>query len=441
MPTPPRRAEPIAFAAAALIIAGTAVAGHVLNRAGVPLHADGAPLFGFWHPHLGPGTPLAIGLAIAVIAWGPPLAARMPWRGLLAAGYAAALGWTVSLALVDGWRAGFTERLTDWTEYLHDVPRVHDIPTMLDEFTHHVLAGQPGSWTVHVSGHPPGALLVYTWLDRIGLGGGTWASVVTVLVASTTAVAIPVAVRALRDENAARAVVPFAVLLPGAVWMGVSADGLFAGVTTTGIALLALRRALPALLGGLLLGFGLFLSYGLVLAAVLALAVVVARRSWTTCLVAALAALTVVGAFAAAGFWWVDGYHLVVQRYHQGDFAQRPYSYWVWGNLGAFLVSAGPLAAIALTAAISPRTTASDRPGAAMAGVDPLWVLVIAAAVAVLAADLSGLSKAEVERIWLPFGVWFAVGGALLPAGSRRWWLGAQAVTALAVNHVMATSW
>lgn len=439
MPTLPRCAEPIAFAAAALVIAGTAVAGHVLNRAGVPLHADGAPLFGFWHPHVGPGTPLAIGLAVAVVVWGPPLAARLTWRGLLAAGYAAALGWTVSLALVDGWRAGITERLTDWTEYLHDVPRVHDIPMMLGEFTHHVLAGQPGSWTVHVSGHPPGALLVYTWLNRLGLGGGTWASVVTLLVASTTAVAIPVTVRALRDERAARAVVPFVVLFPGAVWMGVSADGLFAGVTTTGIALLALRRALPALLGGLLLGFALFLSYGLALVAVLALAVVMARRSWKTLLIAALGALIVVGAFAAAGFWWVDGYHLVVQRYHQGAFAQRPYSYWVVGNIGAFLLSAGPLAAVALPAAIAPR--ASGRPGAAVPGVDALRVLVIAAAVAVLAADLSGLSKAEVERIWLPFGVWFAVGGALLPAGSRRWWLGAQAVTALAVNHAMATSW
>ncbi|MBQ0928728.1 hypothetical protein [Saccharopolyspora endophytica] len=76
-----------------------------------------------------------------------------------------------------------------------------------------------------------------------------------------------------------------------------------------------------------------------------------------------------------------------------------------------------------------------------MSRVDAVRGLVLAAGVAVLVADLSGLSKAEVERIWLPFGVWFAVGGALLPAGSRRWWLGAQAVIALAVNHVIATSW
>jgi hypothetical protein len=67
--------------------------------------------------------------------------------------------------------------------------------------------------------------------------------------------------------------------------------------------------------------------------------------------------------------------------------------------------------------------------------------LPVAAAVAVLAADLSGLSKAEVERIWLPFAVWFAAGAALLPEAARRHWLTVQAVTALAVNHLLLTAW
>ncbi|PSL54146.1 hypothetical protein B0I31_107201 [Saccharothrix carnea] len=56
---------------------------------------------------------------------------------------------------------------------------------------------------------------------------------------------------------------------------------------------------------------------------------------------------------------------------------------------------------------------------------------------AILAADLSGLSKAEVERIWLPFTVWLVV---LVP-DRRRTWPAAQAVTALAVNHLLLTNW
>jgi len=67
-----------------------------------------------------------------------------------------------------------------------------------------------------------------------------------------------------------------------------------------------------------------------------------------------------------------------------------------------------------------------------------VW-LPIAATAAVLAADLSGLSKAEVERIWLPFAVWLLVATTHLPHGHRRWWLAAQAATALAVNHLLWT--
>jgi uncharacterized protein YPO0396 len=64
---------------------------------------------------------------------------------------------------------------------------------------------------------------------------------------------------------------------------------------------------------------------------------------------------------------------------------------------------------------------------------------VLAALTAVVVADLTGLSKAEVERIWLPFAVWLVVPCALLPR--PRVWLGAQALLALAVNHLLLTVW
>ncbi|MGW1450396.1 hypothetical protein ACWCO3_19240, partial [Micromonospora sp. NPDC002411] len=74
-----------------------------------------------------------------------------------------------------------------------------------------------------------------------------------------------------------------------------------------------------------------------------------------------------------------------------------------------------------------------------IADAGPAVWLPVAAAVAVLAADLSGLSKAEVERIWLPFAVWLLVATAHLPRGHQRWWLAGQAATALAVNHLLWT--
>ncbi|MGO1056384.1 hypothetical protein [Crossiella sp. CA198] len=420
------RRDLLAAAALVLLVAVAVVLGIILRANGVPIFAGAAPLFGEWLPHLGPGTAPAVLLVVLVVWQGPRLADRLPWRGLLAAGYVTAVAWTVALATVDGWQRGLATRLTTSDEYLHEVGGVTDIGAMIAGFAGRILDFQPDSWTTHVSGHPPGALLVYVLLDRIGLDGGAWAGIVTILIGCLVAIAVPVTVRALADADAARRMLPFVVLLPGFVWFGVSADGLFAGVTACGIALLALGGWWRSLLGGLLLGFGLFLSYGLILLGPLALAVLIAGRGKV--LPAATGVLAVAGAFALAGFWWLDGYHLVVERYYQGIATARPYAYWVWANLAALALATGPALAAGIRRAVTERTRG-------------ITILVAAALLAVLAADLSGLSKAEVERIWLPFAVWLCAGTALLPRESRRWWLAAQAVTALAVNHLVLTNW
>ena len=144
---------------------------------------------------------------------------------------------------------------------------------------------------------------------------------------------------------------------------------------------------------------------------------------------AVVGAAMVVVAFTAAGFWWLDGYHLVVERYYQGLASVRPYTYWVWANLAALVACAGPVMAVVLRRALVDRSLHVTR------------LLPLAAAAAIVVADVSGLSKAETERIWLPFAVWFAAGAALVPAGSRRVWLAVQAGTALLVNHLLLTSW
>ncbi|MDI6104875.1 hypothetical protein QLQ12_40445 [Actinoplanes sp. NEAU-A12] len=440
----PARADLIAVTMAGGLFAAAAVTGGVLHMLGRPVHAPAAPLFAHWLPHVGPGTPPALLVAVLVCWRGPALAAQLSWRPLLALSYATAAAWTFSLALIDGWQRGITERLTTEHEYLHEVPGITDIPATLSVFTTRILDFQPDSWATHVSAHPPGALLVFVWLDRAGLGGGAWAGVLCILVAALAGAAVPHTVRLLGTDEAARAVLPFAVLFPGAVWFGVSADGLFTGVTATGIALLAhgvIRgRAVGALAGGALLAFGCYLSYGLVLMAPIALAVVVLagprRRvaGW-----ALVGAAPVVAAFTAAGFFWPTGYHLLIERYYQGIASDRAYGYWVWANLALMAVAAGPAAAVILRRAVPAgwRTLATVRPRADNA----TWVLTLAAATAIVAADLSGYSKAEVERIWLPFAVWLMTGAALIPPAGRRTWLAAQAVVALAINHLFLTIW
>ncbi|GGK80632.1 hypothetical protein [Mangrovihabitans endophyticus] len=457
------RGDPAAAVVAAGLVAVAAVVAVVLHVAGTPVHASAAPLFGHVLPHVGPGTPLAVTVA-ALVAWhGPVVAMRLRWSRLLITAYAGAVTWIMALALVDGWQRGLAGRLTTPYEYLAEVGQ----PVDLGAFAGRILGGAPDSWTTHVAGHPPGALLVFVGLDRLGLGGGGWAATVCVLAGALTAVAVPETVRRVAGSRAARAVLPFAVLFPGAVWIGASADGLFAGVTATGIMLLAIALANPSddrgragravavrvvagFAGGSLLGLGIYLSYGLVLMALPALAVVLAawragHRGTPALLAAAAGAATVAAAFTAAGFWWPDGYELVQQRYYQGIASSRPYAYWAWANLAALALCAGPAVAAALRRAGRALMPRGGRPWSRPmpdGGVPwPRLLLALAAVAALLAADLSGLSKAETERIWLPFAVWLLAGTALLPARDRRFWLAAQAATALLVNHLVLTGW
>jgi len=426
-----RRGDLAALAVALGFAAAVTVTGVVLGSA---VLAGQGPLYAVPLPHVGPGTPVAIAVAVAVLARGPQLAQQWPWLRLLVAGYAAAVAWTLSLALVDGW-GWFTSRLTGGHEYLSEVGDVTDVGAMLAGFIARIPDGSPDIWATHVAGHPPGAFLVFIGLDRVGLGGGVAASLACVLVGGLAAVAVPVTLRALGDEPAARAVVPFAALFPGAVWVGASADGLFAGVTATGVALLALgcvgrapRHDLAALAGGVLLGYGLYLSYGLTLMALPVLAVALVTRRLRPLLVGGVGVAVVVLAFTASGFWWVDGYSALVVRYHAGIAADRPYAFWVVANLACLLVVAGPL----VVRAAAPALRCWRSPAAA---------LFLAAAAAVVLADVSGLSKAETERIWLPFAVWLLAGAALLPLPSRRFWLAAGACAALGVNHLLLTAW
>ncbi|WP_442800055.1 hypothetical protein [Nocardia sp. NBC_01730] len=451
----------VAAAAAALVTIAFAVPQILSEEWRQHLYAAAAPIFGIWDPHLGWGTGPAMAIAAAVVLIGPDLATRLPWRQLLAGSWLAAVAWTFALSMIDGWQVGFAGRLTRQHEYLYEVPGVHDIPAMLRGFSDRILDFQPDSWTTHVSGHPPGALLVFVLLDRVGLGGGAWAGWLCVLVGCSAATAVPVALKALGAPEHARAATPFLVLAPAAVWVAVSADAFFTGVAAWGVALLAmatrLRPGWPVIAGaaGLLLGFGLYLNYGLVLMAIPAGAVLVAR-GFRPAVPALLGVALVVAAFSVAGFWWPDGYHLVVQRYYQGIAAERPYSYWVWGNLAATVCAVGLATAAATPAALrglaipdltaplagTPMTTQlRERLDSWRAAVDPVALLAAAAAVAILAADLSGLSKAETERIWLPFDMWLLGATALLPQPAVRSWLAVQALAALLINSLLMTNW
>ena len=407
------------------------------------MHAGASPIFGYWDIHAGWGTTPAIVIAVAAVAWGSAVAQRLSWRSLTLGTWATACGWAFSLAMIDGWQRGFAGRLTTRDEYLSQVPGIIDIAATVRTFSSRILDFQPDSWITHVSGHPPGALLTFVWLDRIGLHGGAWAGLLCLLVGSSAAAAVVIAVRALADEQTARRAAPFVAVAPTAIWVAVSADGYFAGVAAWGIALLAVAvhrpvrfPAVVAAGAGLLLGWGVFLSYGLMLIGLPALAVLMSASDWRAALralgPAALSAVAVAVAFAVAGFYWFDGYTLVQQRYWQGVAKDRPFQYWGWANLACVVCAIG-LGSVAGIGRVFDRAAIRRRSG--------LSLLLLAMLAVIVYADVSMLSKAETERIWLPFTIWLTAAPALLPAHSHRLWLAVNAAGALLLNSVVFTNW
>ncbi|MGH3716008.1 MAG: hypothetical protein ACRDT4_21480 [Micromonosporaceae bacterium] len=432
---PPRRAVG-AGSGWALGVAGALVlvswlVGLWLTRTGVDLHLGTTwPLRGQWRPAGSVGLVAAAVVAGLAVWHAPLLAVRLSWRRLLGAGYTAGVAWPVSLALSDG-LAGLTRPLSNRWEYPYDVPRVG--PDFLATFNDHVLDSP--QWTTHVGGHPPGALGVFVLLDRVGLGGALPAALLCIAVGAAAVPAVLSTVRLYAGEEFARRTAPYLVFAPAALWIATSADALFAGVGALGVCALAhaatrhdRKGDLLAAAGGLALGGCLFLSYGLLLLGPLAVGVVAVRRRIRPLLVGGAVVLALLVAAALAGFHWYEGLQLATERVRSGPAWQdRPGWYFWIANPAAVAIAVGPAVVAALPAGLRRRT-----PGMV------LWVCALGA---IAVATASGLSKGEVERIYLPFLVWLLLLAGLLPERHTRRWLAAQVGLAIALEALLWFWW
>lgn len=435
--------------AIALIVAAAAVP----PLTGWAVHSLGmAPLHGPWRPRVGPGTPAAILLAVAGVVFAPRIV-RWPWWRLQLVVVIGGIAWMLSLATVDG-VAGIAAQLGSADDYLPTARTITDVGAMLREFVSRIpFSAAPDNWPVHVAGHPPGAVLFFVLLVRLGLGSALGAGFAIVLIASTTAVAVLITLRRLGAESAARRSAPFLTLGPAAIWMASTGDAVFAAAAAWALCTLAVagtssgvRRAVAATLSGILFGMCLLFSYGLALIGVVAVAVLVLlhrQRPWLRVVPwVSLGAVLIVGGFAVAGFAWWEALPVLSRRYWDGLASSRPGAYWIWADLAAFAISTGPIAGAGVATAVSASAEWMRRTGRAASRPDVVAVVVCLAAVAaVLLADASQMSRAEVERIWLPFVPWVLVGTALLSPRWQRAGLAAQVVFALLVEHLVKTGW
>lgn len=417
----------------------------VANRWGQALLDDGVQLRILAPPLMGrlrlgpPGglaplvVPLSIGAVLVIrLPW---LARTVQWSRLLILGAVAAAAWAVSLALVDG-PSGITRPMELTGHYLLDVERVGSPGEFIRTFTDRI-----DTYGTHVRSHPPGLVLILWAMGAVGLGGSGWAAALVIAGGASAVPALMLTVRELAGEAMARRALPFLVVAPTAVYVASTGDALFAGVGAWAIAAVVLatgrrdrRGDMLALAGGAAFGITVLLSYGSALLVLLPATVGVARRHLRSLTLAAVAGTTVLALSALAGFWWLDGLRTTQREYLESVASVRPYGYFLLANLAGLAVVAGPATVAGLVRVV--RGDAAARP----------LLLLIAPVLAMVAlADLSGMSKGEVERIWLPFAICLLPVGALAAgerdAGAVRRWLWVQMGVAIAIPLFVRTHW
>ena len=426
------RRRPLAAALAgwALVV----LAGHLLGAALYdrdPLvHIGAAPFVGTFDLRWSARAWPALALGGAAIIWGPALAARLRWRTLVAAGWAAAASWALALAATDGWRT-IAAPLRSPYEQLTAVPLVGSPGRFLGSFTDLL-----PTYATHVRGHPPGGVLALWGLDEIGLGGaGAAALFADRRRRSHRAGGARRGARAgRRGAGPSRGAISSCSPRRRCGWRPRSTR------STPGSALPASRcsrwraadraarvgvraRRSPRSPPALVLGAALQLSYGVAVLGAVVLAIAAGRRRADAVAWAAAGVAIVFAAFAAARFNWFDGLAATREEYLAGVSRRRPYADFLLISLAAFALAAGPAVAAGLA-------RLRDR---------GVWLLAGGALVALAAADLSGMSKGETERIWLHLVPWLLVATAAL-RGSRGW-LAAQIGLALALQLTVRSPW
>jgi hypothetical protein len=429
---PARRRARTALVVVGLALALVAIWGVVLEAGGDNLHLGFVPFYGAarWRATWSIVVPVA--LAAVIVTHGPRLATRWRWPALLVASWAATGGWSVALAAAAGWPA-VTEPVVSRYDYRAVLPAARDLG--LGDFLRTYVA-RLGDYSVHVQGHPPGMVSLLWLLDAIGLRGPGWEAAIIIGVGAITPAAVLVTVRIVAGEPAARLFAPFLALAPWALFVATIGDAVFTAMAAATIALVAVattRRGLASVVwaagaggsGALTLHF----TYGLVPLLVLVTGgVLIARRRPTLVMPVVTGAATVTAIWIAAGFWWWEGFNATRHWHDVGASPDRPYGYFLLADLVVLAVMLGPAVVAALTLRLDRR----------------LAVLVVPAVLAVLVADFSGLSKGEVERIWLPFMPWISVAVIGLV---RRWpreasrWLAAQAGLTIVLQATIAWPW
>jgi hypothetical protein len=358
------------------------------------------PLLAQLHPSVGPWLPLAV-ISILVMLGVLPGAMRWPAWQFLTAGIL--LGWLVAVTLAAQAHglSAITAPFRRPLEYWASVPLARSLG--LREFaTQFPRLG--GRLSLHAATHGPSAVL-FLWLLS-GLSGGSLLGVSFLVTLVGVAGAAPTyaIARELAGERTARLAAVLFLCAPGVlIYSATSMDAVF--MTVVAVALAALVRAprSPAWAAGAgaLWALALSFTFGAFTLGLFAVGIgFVALRDRRH----AAAALLLRGALVVAGLVIgalllrvLFGMNLIADfraasraNYHDASRA-RPYLYWVFANIPAFLWVAG----VAQTALLAHQTRMQWHERSF--GFETVLVCVIAIS------SLSGVFLGEVDHIWLFF--------------------------------------
>ena len=413
-------------------LAGAAVAGltvlvgqWIKAATGDQLGVFFPPFFAHWHPYAGR---LAV---VAVVVLSGAAAVTPAWAGyakrpvvFAAAVYvlALSLGVTVNIArggVHDLWavfKTGPGGSLEAYQEYLPGLSALaHGVPFYVSHFPALI-----PSLPIHVKGNPPGPLVA---LHLLGIDSPKALAALCIGLGALTAPLAYDLGRTLGGEERGRVAGVLTAFAPALVLWGVtSADYAFATLGVAAACLLVRRHPVARILGAFAAITSTFFSWLLFAIPVWGALVVLQRegprRALTLAVLCALATIVVYATLALAlGYDPVATLQATAVAYRDGISRHRPYAYWTFGSPTAWWIGLGlPIGWLALRAAAA-------RDACALA----LFAVVVVSAIL-------GLTKAETERIWLPY-VPFACVAAAAVLPRRRlpgvlWVLAAQALAA-----------
>lgn len=417
---------------ALLLAAGWTAVGLLVERSGTVLGTAMPPFVMGWLPHVDLWVVAAVAALGALVVCGPALLELPRWAFLASVtGAALAAGLTLGAARggTHGWDAIFDTgpggSFEAKNEYLPGLPALsYGTRFFLDRF-----AELAPAVPVNVAGHPPGLLL---FAHLTGLTTPARLAALCIAAAAACAPLTYLLARGLgHEERAARIAGLLAAASPGLLLFGVtSADAVYAALGTATAALLVRRSWGARGAGALLLAVAAFCSWTLLAIGAFAALVAWQREGWRTAArLAALCALPFLvfnGALAAAYGYNPIGTLRATEAVYRHSLAQiRPTWFWVLGSPVAWAVCAGlPLSGGWLVA------VRRRDPGAVALGA----VVLIASALA--------FTKAETERIWLPFvPLVCAAAATVIPPRRLRAILLALALQALVTQLLFDTVW